>query len=154
MSNEKSYWGILCRACSEPVAFNNSPYHEFGLGSADVRPGAIRCGHGHNHIYFPRDFHFFATSVPIAEETMQENRAVYIAINPSPQSSSAAPRALLAGGPVALKEKIEAAVLPSGLTDPEEDKTGSKTNASNAPREIASQAAKIRWASWAHHKVM
>ena len=53
---EKTYWGILCRACSEPVAFNTRPYHEFGLGSASVRPGAIRCSHGHNHIYFPARF--------------------------------------------------------------------------------------------------
>ena len=154
MSMEKTYWGILCRACSEPVAFNTRPYHEFALGSANIRPGAIRCGHGHNYIYFPRDFRFIPSSVPITEETMQENRAVYIVINPSPQSSSDAARALLPGGPSALKEKIEAAVLPSGLPDPKEDKTGSKTHAPNAPREIANKAAKIRWASWARQKVM
>jgi hypothetical protein len=154
MSEEKTYWGILCRTCSEPVAFNTRPYHEFGLGSADIRPGTIRCGHGHNHIYFPRDFHFFASAVPITEETMQENRAVYIAINPSPQSSFDAARALLPGGPSALKETIEAAVLPSGLLDPKEDKTGSNTHAPDTPREIANKAAKIRWASWARQKVM
>jgi hypothetical protein len=154
MSNEKTYWGILCRACSEPVAFDNSPCDEFGLGSADIRPGAIRCGHGHNYIYFPRDFRIFPSPVPITEETMQENRAVYILINPSPQSSSDVPRTLLPGGPSALTERIEAIVLPSCLPDPKEDETGLKTNAPNAPREIANRAAKVLWASWARHKVM
>jgi hypothetical protein len=87
MSKETTYWGILCRACSEPVAFDTDPYHEFGLGRANIVPGAIRCVHGHNHIYFPRDFRFFPSSVPITDATMQENRATYWAINPSPQPS-------------------------------------------------------------------
>jgi hypothetical protein len=87
MSEQEAYWGILCRSCREPIAFDARPYREFGLGRANTRPGAIRCCHGHNHIYFPRDFHFFASVVPITEETMKENRAVYIATNPSPQFS-------------------------------------------------------------------
>jgi hypothetical protein len=87
MSEETTYWGILCRTCSEPVAFDIRPY-KFGLGSASVRPGAICCVHGHNHIYFPRDFGFFLSAIPIADATMQENRAAYRAINPSPETSS------------------------------------------------------------------
>jgi hypothetical protein len=87
MSEQKPYWGIKCRTCREPVAFDIRPYHEFGLGSVNVRPGAIRCSRGHNHIYFPRDFRFFSSVAPITEETMQENRATYMAINSSPQLS-------------------------------------------------------------------
>jgi len=43
MSDETTYWGILCRACSEPVAFDICPCHLRGPGAANVRPGAIRC---------------------------------------------------------------------------------------------------------------
>ena len=87
MSEQRTYWGILCRTCREPVAFDAPPYNKSGLGKAHVRPGAIRCGHGHNHIYFPRDFRFFSSAAPIAEETMRENRSAYVAINSSPQFS-------------------------------------------------------------------
>ena len=59
-----------------------------GLGGANIRPGAIRCVHGHNHIYFPRDFRLFPSSVPITAATIQENRQAYLAINPSPEPSS------------------------------------------------------------------
>jgi hypothetical protein len=87
MSNEAKYWGILCRSCSEPVAFDIQPGRTFELGTAKLRPGAIRCAHGHNYIYFPSDFRFFTSSAPIAEATMQENREAYSAINPSPRLS-------------------------------------------------------------------
>jgi hypothetical protein len=88
MSEETTYWGILCRTCSEPVAFDIRPCQMCGPGAANVRPGAIRCVHGHNHIYFPRDFRLFPSAVPITDATMQENRAAYRAMNPSPESSS------------------------------------------------------------------
>jgi hypothetical protein len=87
MSEQGTYWGILCRTCRGLVAFDTRPYHEFGLGRANARPGAILCDQGHNHIYFPRDFHFFASAVPITEEMMQQNRATYAATNTSPQFS-------------------------------------------------------------------
>src|ERR1035441_7780133 len=88
MSEETTYWGILCRTCSEPVAFDIRPCQMCGPGAANVRPGAIRCVHGHNHIYFPRDFRLFPSSVPITAATIQENRQAYLAINPSPEPSS------------------------------------------------------------------
>jgi hypothetical protein len=87
MSEQKMYWGILCRTCREPVAFDAPPYNASGPGKANVRPGAIRCGQGHNHIYFPRDFHFFPSADPIAEETMRENRSAYIGVNSLPHFS-------------------------------------------------------------------
>lgn len=136
MSKEATYWGILCRACSEPVAFDSRPYHEFGLGSANVRPGAIRCGHGHNHIYFPRDFHFFASAAPITEETMRENRTVYFAINCSSEPTLDTALANLPGDRWAPQ-----AVRPEGV-------------APDARREAAQKAAKIRWANWASKKVI
>jgi hypothetical protein len=46
-----------------------------------MKPGAIRCRHGHNHIYFPRYFGFFPSAVPIADAVMKENREAYMAIN-------------------------------------------------------------------------
>jgi hypothetical protein len=88
MGNETTYWGILCRTCLGPVAFDIRPNDRFGLGSASLRPGTIRCAHGHNHIYFPRDFRFIPSAVPITDATMQENRAAYLAINSSPQTPS------------------------------------------------------------------
>lgn len=80
--NGKTYWGVSCRTCRDLVAFDVGPCPAFGLGTAILRPGAIRCLRGHNHIYFPRDFRFFTSDTPIAEVTMQTNRATYIAINP------------------------------------------------------------------------
>ena len=53
---QTTYWGVICRTCRELVAFDNCPYISFGPGAAGMKPGAIRCGRGHNHIYFPRDF--------------------------------------------------------------------------------------------------
>jgi hypothetical protein len=77
--SEHTYWGILCRTCRELVAFDTCPYPS--LGGASAKPGAVRCDLGHNHIYFPRDFHFYPSKTPIAEMTMEANRAVYGAIN-------------------------------------------------------------------------
>jgi hypothetical protein len=81
--SETIYWGILCRTCRDVVAFDICPYVSFGPGAASMKPDAIRCGHGHNHIYFPRDFQFVPSAVPIPDATMQENREAYRAINPS-----------------------------------------------------------------------
>ena len=83
MSSETTYWGVLCRTCARPIAFDTRPFHQSGLGAANTKPGAIRCFLGHNHIYFPRDFHFFPSTAVITDVTMQENRAVYGAINSS-----------------------------------------------------------------------
>jgi hypothetical protein len=80
------YWGVLCRTCSKPVAFDTLPCHKDGLGSINMRPGAVSCESGHNHIYFPRDFRFFATDVPITGKTMNDNRLAHHAINPSSDS--------------------------------------------------------------------
>ena len=81
--DEKAYWGILCRTCQELVAFDICPYVSFGPGAASMRPGAIRCGHDHIHIYFPRDFQFCASELPIEAAVMQNNRDAYKAINPA-----------------------------------------------------------------------
>jgi hypothetical protein len=78
---ETPYWGVLCRTCRELVAFDIAPYVSFGPAAASMKPGAIRCQLGHNHIYFPRDFGFRGSAVPIAEAVMRDNRQVYRAIN-------------------------------------------------------------------------
>ncbi len=78
-----TYWGILCRTCRALVAFDTCPYVSFGPGAASMRPGAIRCSLGHNHIYYPRDFGFLPSVVPIAGAVMSENRETFKAINPS-----------------------------------------------------------------------
>src|SRR5665213_3005737 len=85
--SETIYWGILCRTCRDVVAFDICPYVSFGPGAASMRPGAVRCGHGHNHIYFPRDFQFFASESPIEEAVMLENREAYNATNPASQDA-------------------------------------------------------------------
>jgi hypothetical protein len=88
ISNERTYWGVSCRTCGDLVAFDIGPCPAFGLGSRILKPGAIRCVQGHNHIYFPRDFRFFPSEIAIAEVTMQANRTAYIAINPPLEPSS------------------------------------------------------------------
>ena len=81
MSNETIYWGILCRQCSELVAFCAPSHQQFELASRCAKPGAIRCANGHNYIYFPRDFRFFTSAVAIPEAVMQRNLEAHSAIN-------------------------------------------------------------------------
>jgi hypothetical protein len=78
---EKTYWGVKCRTCQELVAFDVCPYLSFGADAASMKPGAIRCSQGHNHIYFPRDFQFILSAVAIPDERMRVNRETYRAIN-------------------------------------------------------------------------
>jgi hypothetical protein len=74
---EQIYWGILCKTCLEPVAFDLRPFGGFGLGSEICKPGSVACSHGHDHIYFPRDFHFLRSAAPIAREMIRANCAAY-----------------------------------------------------------------------------
>jgi len=97
MSNATKYWGVLCQTCSGPIAFDTRPYNRSGLGSANTKPGAIRCGLDHNHIYFPRDFRFFPSDGPITDATMQENRAAYEGVNASSKPASDLDPALWSG---------------------------------------------------------
>jgi hypothetical protein len=86
--NDLVYWGILCRTCLDLVAFDIRPYpSSLGPGAANVKPGAIRCGRGHNHYYFPPDFRFISSAVPINDAAIQENRETYRALNPSSRVS-------------------------------------------------------------------
>ena len=150
MSKDRIYWGILCRTCSEPVAFGNRLHHESGLGSANVRPGAIRCAYGHNHIYFPRDFRFVPSGVPITETTMQENRQAYLAINPSPElSCDPSP-----GESLIPTENHEADIPPGGLSHLKQGKARPASPVPDTRREIAQMAAKARWKDWASKKAM
>jgi hypothetical protein len=130
MSEGTTYWGVVCRTCKAPVAFDTRPYNQSGLGSANSKPGAIRCGHGHNHIYFPRDFHFFPCATVITAVTMQENRAAHAAINRSTGPASYSPETL---APRAVR---------------------TEASAPDARREAAQEAARIRWATWASKKAM
>ena len=82
MSEQRMYWGILCRTCRELVAFDTCPYVSFGPGAAGIKPGAIRCNQGHNHIYFPGDFCLFPSATLITETIMKANRVIYGEINP------------------------------------------------------------------------
>jgi hypothetical protein len=86
--NETTYWGTLCRTCASLVAFDICPYISFGPGAASMTPGSIRCGHGHNHIYYPRDFRFFFSDAPISDAEMQENREIYRTLNRRPAFDS------------------------------------------------------------------
>jgi len=150
MSKETTYWGIRCRACSEPVAFDTRPYHEFGLGSANTRPGAIRCVHGHNHIYFPRDFGFFPSPVPITEASMQENRRAYLAINPSHEPLCDP----LPGEPLIPRENDDADIHRAGPSHLKEGKARPASLVPDARSEIAQLAVKARWKDWASKKAM
>jgi hypothetical protein len=82
MKTEMIYWGVICRGCSEPVAFGAPYHHQFDVESSYARPGAIRCGNGHIYIYFPRDFKFFCSAEEIADSVMRANRDAHREINP------------------------------------------------------------------------
>ena len=142
---DPTYWGVLCRTCAELVAFGTVPAQKPGPGFENSPAGSIRCSKNHNRIYFPRDFRLYPSTVVIAEETMQENLAVYKAINPSWESSS---------NPLPTepsKTGSESSIHAGALN-------GTKVRpASLLPdprREIANKAAKDRWASWALKKVL
>jgi hypothetical protein len=129
------------------VAFDVAPYVSFGPKAASVKPGAVRCAQGHNHIYFPRDFGFFSFAVAISDDVMRENREVYRSIN------SVGPRPLHDSAPKA----VEPPAKP--VSDvPEIGKgKGNAQLASLGPdprRESAQAAAKERWANWAGQKVL
>jgi hypothetical protein len=153
MSNETTYWGILCRTCSEPVAFDIRPYHSSGLGIANLRPGAIQCAHSHNHIYFPRDFRFLSSAVAISDATMLGNREAYQSINPIHEQSYEAPGPSIANAVVnavvsglAAEVARERPARPSSLVpDP---------RLPDPRRETARMAAKSRWANWALKKML
>jgi len=81
-TRETAYWGILCRTCRDLVAFDTCPYASFGPRASSMRPGAIRCARGHNHIYFPRDFRFVYSEALVPEPSMHANREAYRAITP------------------------------------------------------------------------
>jgi hypothetical protein len=140
MSNVTTYWGVLCRTCAEPIAFDARPYNESGLGSANIKPGAIRCFLGHHHIYFPRDFQFFTSAALITVATMQDNRAAYQAANP-PSSP-----------PSRTTSDLDPA-LWSGVRSVQEE-SRSKRLGPDPRREAAQMAAKARWADWARKKVL
>jgi hypothetical protein len=144
-NQEATYWGILCRTCRELVAFDTCPYVSFGPEAASMRPGAIRCRLGHDHIYFPRDFGFRVSAASIAEAVMRENRDVYRAIN-SPGKPTSHDHVPKAEEPVA----VAAADVPAhGIEICKQRPAGL---ARDPRREAAKIAANQRWAKWARLK--
>ena len=115
---QTTYWGVLCRTCRELVAFDNCPYISFGPGAAGMKPGAIRCGRGHNHIYFPRDFGFVNVAVLVPDATMQGNREVYRAINPRPPVSWIRPAAQDAEPQMNYHNRVPRSVMADGDARP------------------------------------
>lgn len=150
MSNDKGngteYWGILCRTCSQPIAFGTGADREAGVESSNVRPGAIRCASGHNHIYFPRDFQIFKSSVAIPDALIKQTRAAYQAINPMPAELPTAED----GGVVSEEDGGSAARLDK----PVEGGPSRSDSGTDLRRERAQTAAKSRWARWAIKKAM
>jgi hypothetical protein len=88
MTKQTIYWGVVCRKCSGAIAFGSPTHHQFELGTAYDRPGAVRCAQGHNAIYFPRDFKFFSSDEEISDDAMRGNREAHRANNPVPVSPS------------------------------------------------------------------
>jgi hypothetical protein len=129
------------------VAFDVCPYESFGPGAASMKPGAIRCSQGHNHIYFPRDFGFRASAIPVAEAAMRENRDAYRAINSpgTPSSHECVPEAGAADA------EAESEGGKSG-GEPESGKVRPAKIGPDPRREAAREAAKERWTSWAERK--
>jgi hypothetical protein len=146
-----TYWGIRCRSCSQLVAFDVAPFHEFGLGSVNDKPGAVRCVAGHNCIYFPRDFRFYDSPVAISGDAMEKNRATYHAVN----SSASINRRLKDqhDGVSMAPARPQAVNLGPQAIQPREE-TGSRPLSSTADprRETAQKAARAIWANWAKEK--
>ena len=144
-NEEAPYWGVMCRTCKQLVAFDVCPYESFGPGAASMKPGAIRCSLGHNHIYFPRDFGFRTSAIPVADAVMRENRDVYRAINSQGTRSSHE----------FVHEAVAAQPEPEGGKSGDDSETGKTHPAKNGPdprREAAREAANERWANWAKKK--
>jgi hypothetical protein len=145
MKKQTIYWGVVCRKCSSPVAFGCPSHHQFELGTAYDRPGAIQCANGHNAIYFPRDFKFFSSDEEISDDTMRRNREAHRATNPvavSPSDEQIGTRwAPPIEPPPAIREvpKVANLSLASDGPDPR--------------REAAQTESKDWWARWAAKKV-
>jgi hypothetical protein len=120
------------------VAFDKCPYTSFGPAAASMKPGAICCSQGHNHIYFPRDFGFLSSAVTISEAVMRENREAYLAVNRPGQGPS--------------RDSNPEAVEPEASPEAEVPASRSARYAPDSRREAAGKAAKERWASWADNK--
>jgi hypothetical protein len=74
------YWGIECRTCHLPVVLGFRPSHNYGSGSATVRPGTYKCSEGHRHAFFSDDLRFFSFADAVGDAVLQENRASYESI--------------------------------------------------------------------------
>jgi CheY-like chemotaxis protein len=137
-SAETTYWGVLCRTCHDLIAFDACPYLSFGPAAAGTRPGAISCGQGHNHIYFPRDFQFILSHDVIGDAAMEQNRETYRLINPS-------------GVPHLDRSTPKQHVRP----DPPNHTPGRPALLAADPRRRTAQAAvKEIWSNWAIKKAM
>lgn len=139
--DEACYWGVLCKRCRELVAFDVCPYVSFGPQAASMKPGAICCSLGHNHIYFPRDFGFLSSAVPISEAVMRANRDSYLAVNSPGKRSSHD-----------LVPEVEPEASPEAEVPVPAPVSRSAKYAPDSRREAAGKAAKERWADWADSK--
>jgi hypothetical protein len=162
MGKEIIYWGVLCRKCSESIAFGAPCHQQFELESTFAKPGAIRCANGHTYIYFPRDFRFFATAAEIPDALMQANREAHRATNPTPTSISGDFQATQSTPPEPEPEPETESedVAPAeghqaSSTEPRA-KSARASSANYQPdprRQTANAAAKAWWSQWAIKKV-
>jgi len=142
-----TYWGILCRTCRQMTAFDIYPCVSFEYGAANMKPSAIRCDRGHNHIYFPRDFRLRPSAIAISDAVIQENCEAFRAINPS--SPASWNRSIVRS--IETETNRESGIPPGALEN------GEARPAKLAPdprRRIAQIAAKERWTNWALRKAM
>jgi hypothetical protein len=146
-NNGATYWGILCRTCRGLTAFDTRLCVSVGPGAPSMKPCAIRCGLGHNHIYFPRDFRFRPSAVPITDAVIQKNCEAFRATNPPSPDSSSRPT-WKAVEPVPNRESS------SPLGGVENGRVRTTHLALDQRRESAQIAAKERWTSWAIRKAM
>jgi hypothetical protein len=149
LNKQITYWGVLCRRCSDPVVFGSPSHPQFQMESEFARPGTIRCANGHDYIYFPRDFKFFVLDTEITDAAMERNRQAHRAVNPMavvrsdqtygtrwvPDQAKEAGSAIVSGA----ARPVPRAALAGDGADPR--------------RESAQAASKGWWANWAAKKV-
>ena len=139
---ETLYWGVLCRTCQGLIAFDVAPYVSFGPNASSMKPGAICCGYGHIHTYFPHDFRFSGSRVSISEVVMRDHRDTYRAVASSGQRSSGD----------SVQEALEQPANPASdvsVLVPAGEKVRPARLGPDPRREAAKMAANKRWANWA-----
>ena len=83
------YWGVECRTCQEQIALGIRLHPRYGRISAFLKPGTLRCAHGHRHNYYSGDLTFFQPTSPVTDAQIEDNRSRFLWIDQPEQAQVA-----------------------------------------------------------------